>query len=352
MNKKSRLVTFGLILVSALAIGGTQLRAFSAAQTLTVTTPADATTQKAVEAANAFLKTLSDAQKSKVIFAWTDTKQKTAWSNFPTGIFQRNGMKLGDMTAAQQTALFGLLQTVLSKRGYQQVMEVIDGDEALKSSGGGGNLVFGKAEYYLSFVGSPSSTSPWILQFGGHHMAINATVAGASIVLTPSLTGGQPTTYTLNGKTVQPIIAEPHAAYTLLKSLNADQLKQAVIGSSVIDLVLGPGKDGKTLQPEGVKGSSLNAEQQALLLALIETRVGLVNDEDAAVKMTEIKANLANTYFAWSGAQADGGVAYFRVTAPTLVLEFSPQSMGGTPANHIHSMYRDPTNDYGAALYK
>ena len=177
-------------------------------------------------------------------------------------------------------------------------------------------------------------------------------MSGAHIVLTPSLTGGQPTTYTLNGKTVQPIIAEPNDAYKLLKTLTAEQLKQAVIGSSVIDLVLGPGKDGKTLQAEGVKGSSLSAAQQALLLALIETRVGLVNDDDASVKMAEVKANIANTYFAWSGAQADGGVAYFRVTAPTLVLEFSPQSMGGTPANHTHSMYRDPTNDYGVALYK
>ncbi len=352
MNKKLNFGLLGMTVISTLLIGGTQLQAFSAAQVPTVKTAADATTLKVVEAANAFLKTLSDAQKSKVVFAWTDTKQKTAWSNLPTGIFQRNGMKLGNMSSSQQTALFALLQTVLSKRGYQQISQVIDGDEVLKTTDGGGNLTFGKAQYYVSFVGSPSSTSPWILQFGGHHMAVNAIIAGSSIVLTPSLTGGQPTTYTLNGTRAQPIVAEPNAAYTLLKNLNADQLKQALIGSKVIDLVLGPGKDGKTLQNEGVKGSSLSSEQQALLLALIETRVGLVNDEDAAVKMKEVKANIANAYFAWSGEQADGGVAYFRVTAPTLVLEFSPQSMGGTPANHIHSMYRDPTNDYGVGLYK
>jgi citrate lyase beta subunit len=96
----------------------------------------------------------------------------------------------------------------------------------------------------------------------------------------------------------------------------------------------------------------LSAAQQALLIALIETRVGLINDEDAAVKMKEIKANIADTYFAWSGAVAAGGGSYFRVTAPTLVLEFSPQSMGGDASNHIHSMYRDPTDDYGVNLYK
>jgi hypothetical protein len=35
------------------------------------------------------------------------------------------------------------------------------------------------------------------------------------------------------------------------------------------------------------------------------------------------------------------------VSAPT-VIEYSPQSMGGNAANHIHGIYRDPTNEYGA----
>jgi hypothetical protein len=30
------------------------------------------------------------------------------------------------------------------------------------------------------------------------------------------------------------------------------------------------------------------------------------------------------------------------------VIEYSPQQMGGNAANHIHGIYRDPTNDYGA----
>ncbi len=351
MRKKYELVLSGLLCAGALTLlASSQIQA--SAQTPTVKTASDATTQKVVAAANAFLKTLSASQLGKVQFAWGDSQQKTKWSNFPTGIFQRNGVKLGDLSGAQQTALFALLQAVLSKKGYAEISQVIDGDEVLKTTSGGGNLTFGKAQYYVSFIGTPSTTSPWILQFGGHHMAINATVAGADIVLTPSLTGGQPTKYTLNGKTVQPIIAEPTAAYKLLTSLDAAQQKQAIIGSKYIDLVLGPGQDGKTLQPEGVKGSSLSAAQQDLLIALIETRVGLINDEDASVKMKEIKANLANTYFAWRGAVAADGGAYFRVTAPTLVLEFSPQSMGGDASNHIHSMYRDPTNDYGVNLYK
>ncbi len=348
---KKKILLAGLALTGALlTVGISSIQAYSLSPS--VKTAADATTQKVVAAAEAFIKTLSAAQQKKVQFEWSDSKQKTQWSNLPTGIFQRNGVKLGELSSAQQTALFGLLQSVLSKKGYEQIIQVIDGDEALKNSSNGGNLIFGRAEYYVSFLGTPSTTSPWILQFGGHHMAINATVAGADIVLTPSLTGGQPTKYTLNGKTVQPIIAEPTAAFKLLSSLNATQQKQAIIGAQFVDLVLGPGKDGKTLQPEGVKALSLSTAQQELLLGVVETRVGLLNDEDAAAKIKEIKANLANTYFAWSGGTTASSAAYFRVSAPTLVLEFSPQSMGGDASNHVHSMYRDPTNDYGVNLYK
>jgi hypothetical protein len=42
--------------------------------------------------------------------------------------------------------------------------------------------------------------------------------------------------------------------------------------------------------------------------------------------------------------------AYFRVTGPTVVIEYSPQQMGGDAANQIHGIYRDPTNDYGASF--
>jgi hypothetical protein len=120
----------------------------------------------------------------------------------------------------------------------------------------------------------------------------------------------------------------------------------------MIDLVLGPGQDGKTLQAEGIAGSSLSATQQALLLEVIAERVGILNEDDANVKMEGIKANIAKTYFAWSGGTTVGSAAYFRVTAPTLLLEFSPQSMGGDATNHVHSMLRDPTNDYGAGMIK
>ena len=126
--------------------------------------------------------------------------------------------------------------------------------------------------------------------------------------------------------------------------------KRQILGSSYVNLALGPGEDGKTIQPEGVKVSSLNADQQKLLLDLVRVRVGLLSEDDAAVKMAEIEANLAETWFAWYGPTTNGEAAYYRIQGPTLFLEYSPQSMGGAAIDHIHAMLRDPTNDYGAAL--
>jgi hypothetical protein len=119
-----------------------------------------------------------------------------------------------------------------------------------------------------------------------------------------------------------------------------------------MDLVLGPGQDGKTIQAEGLPGSQMNATQQAAFLKLINHYAGLGNDAYAASRLAEIQANLAQTYLAWYGPTTKGSAAYFRVTGPTIVIEYSPQSMGGHAANHLHGIYRDPTNDYGAKFAK
>jgi len=147
---------------------------------------------------------------------------------------------------------------------------------------------------------------------------------------------------------VRPLGDIEDEAFALVNSLDATQQGAAILGSTSIDLVLGPGQDGKTIQPEGLPASQMNADQQAALLKLISHYAGLVNDTAAAARMAEIQSGLDKTYFAWYGPTTPGSAAYFRITGPTIVVEYSPQQMGGDPANHIHGIYRDPTNDYGA----
>jgi hypothetical protein len=138
----------------------------------------------------------------------------------------------------------------------------------------------------------------------------------------------------------------------LLKSLNAKQRGQAILGYRVANLVLGPGEDGKTIQPEGLKSTDMTASQRTMLLDLISEWTGILEADAAAVRMAEMKSDLDQMWFAWSGpvdVEAGSNVtAYYRIQGPHLVIEYAPQ--GGDPAMHIHTMYRDPTNDYGAKL--
>lgn len=364
---KTKMVVVGLLLTLAVAAGCMGMpgggQPSSNVQTIDLAnvTPAavnapvaavaaDETTQGVVAAAEALLALLDDAQRENVLFDFGDDTQRANWSNLPTGIYQRAGLRMGDLGEEQKAAVYGVVEATLSPEGYQRVVDQVIGDEVLKNQGGGGNLIFGQDEYYFSILGTPSSTDPWLWQFGGHHLAINATIVGSAIALTPSLTGGQPIQYSIDGRDVYLWKNENDNAFALINALDAEQQQQAILGDSYIDVVLGPGQDGKTIQPEGIQVSTLTADQQKLLLDLVRVRVGLLKEDDAAAKMAEVEANLTDTWFAWYGPTTNGEAAYYRIQGPTLFIESSPQSMGGSAIDHIHAMFRDPINDYGAEL--
>jgi hypothetical protein len=347
MNTRHRsAVAVGVALCTALSVA---LVAQRPSPPTAAGTPA-ATNARIVTAAQAVLAALDDAGRKKVQFAF-DSPQKTQWSNLPSPMYQRNGVRLADLTAAQRTAIMNLLTVALSKDGYQKVVDIMRGDETLKRNGGGGGRApaFGEDQYYLSFVGTPSATTPWMLQFGGHHLAINLTMAGQDATMTPSLPAVQPAKFTIEGRTVRPLGDENDKSFALINALDDKQKAQAILGSRVADLVLGPGQDGKKIQPEGIKASALTPAQQTMLWDIVHEWSGIMSDAFAEPRMAEIKSHLNDTYFAWSGPITNGSAAYFRIQGPTLVIEYAPQ---GGSVEHIHTIYRDPTNDYGAKLTK
>ena len=259
----------------------------------------------------------------------------------------------GNLSDASKAAWLTIMQTTMSKEGFDRVMgeQNADGALAAQPSGGGpGGLKFGVQYYWVAVIGTPSATTPWQWQWGGHHVTVNATVSGSSVSLTPSFIGAQPATFDESGAKVRPIGDIEEEAYALVNSLDAAQKSKAVRGTKLIDLILGPGQDGKKVAAEGLAGADMTPAQQAAMLHLIAHYGGLVNDEDSAARLADLKANLATTSFAWYGPTTAGSGMYFRVTGPTVVIEYSGQSMGGDPSNHIHGIYRDPTNDYGAAI--
>ena len=311
---------------------------------------AQTATSRIVGAANVFLATLDEKQRGSVLFAFDDAKQRVRWSNLPTTMVPRAGLAMKDLNAAQRAAAMALVSSALSRRGFEKVEQIVEGDEVLKGNEKN-NAMFGKDLFYISILGKPSEKEPWMIQFGGHHLALNVTIAGEHGVLTPTLTGAQPALYTLNGKTVRPLGAESDKAFALLNALDETQRKQAILGSRMADLVLGPGQDGKTIQPEGLKASAMNEKQRGMLLDVISEWANIVHESAAASRMAEVKAGLDETWFAWSGpttvTPGSNITAYYRIQGPNLVIEYAPQRLGGDPAMHVHTMYRDPTNDYG-----
>jgi hypothetical protein len=308
-------------------------------------------TAEIVAATNKFLATLDDAQRGKVVFDFKDDAQRARWSNLPSGIFRRAGLRMGDLTRPQRDAAMALLAAALSPQGYAKVLHIVEGDEALRKTGGG-RPVFGRDEYYISFLGQPAATEPWMIQFGGHHLGLNITLVGEQGTLAPSHTGAQPAIYELEGKTVRPLGRETDKAFALMSSLDEAQRKQAILGFQMRDLVLGPGRDGQMIQPEGIKGSALTERQREMLLDVASEWTGIMHDAVANAKMEDIKKNIAETWFAWSGPTEKGSAAYFRIQGPTVIIEYAPQRLGGDPTKHIHTIYRDPTNDYGAKWWK
>jgi hypothetical protein len=318
---------------------------------------------KVVAAAQKFLDSLDESQRGKVEFAFNDEAQRKRWSNLPIGVFKRGGLRMGDLSASQQAAAHELLKVALSPHGYEKTMQIVEADEVLKTTDRrppprrppgplgppGGGPGFGRDNYYIALLGKPSAQEPWMIQFGGHHLGLNITLAGEHTTLAPSHTGAQPAIYELEGKTIRPLGSEVEKAFALLSSLDDAQRKKAILGFEIRDLVLGPGRDGQTIEPEGIKGSDLTEKQRGMLLDLASEWTGITNETVATPKMEEMKKNVDATWFAWSGPTEKDAAAYFRIQGPTVVIEFAPQRLGGDLKKHIHTIYRDPTNDYGRA---
>jgi len=305
---------------------------------------------RAEAAAKKFLDSLDDKQRAKALLEF-NSPRKAAWSNLPVDFVPRNGVRMGDLNKDQHAAALELLAAVLSKEGYQKIIDIMDADQMLtqgKGGKGGKKLSFGKANYYLAIFGKPSTKTPWFVQFGGHHLGLNVTVVEKNFVLTPTHTGTQPESFQRDGKKVRPLGPESDLAFELINSLDEKQRPQALLQNKVKEMILGPGKDNKKIEPSGIKGAELTAVQQAKLLELIGAWVNMIHGDAAAARMAEIKADVDKTYFAWSGPTAKGSAAYFRIQGPTVVIEFAPQ---GSP-DHIHTVIRDFTNDYGQKLIK
>ncbi|WP_258065765.1 DUF3500 domain-containing protein [Pseudoclavibacter sp. RFBA6] len=315
-------------------------------------------------AAEAFMATLSAEQLEQLTYAYDDETKSTSWSNFPVTFVERAGLNLTDLTEVQQTAALKVLESLLSGESYATVTGIMNGDQYLLDNSSSTEQSLG--QYYIAFFGDASDSSAWEVQFGGHHLGINATLDGAADAITfaPTHLGVQPAVYTdQNGTEVQPFSAIYESAFAFYDSLTAEQQAALYQGEEVASMVCAPGSTCDYPTGTGLAGSELTDEQKQLLLDVIANWVGLADEETTADALADIEATLDDTYINWSGAtvydmtQGDG--ISFQISGPKAYVEFASQQ-GSADADvsgvvtsgwgHVHTIYRDPTNDYANSV--
>ncbi|MDT7846724.1 DUF3500 domain-containing protein [Streptomyces justiciae] len=330
-----------------------------------------ANTAQVVKAAKAFLATLSDEQKDTALYDFDDPAKKTGWSNFPTPVVERNGLKLGDLTDEQEAAALKVMEASLSEQGYEELVEIRESDDYLAAlpprprptptgtptggpggggGGGGGGANFGSEWYYISFFGQPSRNGQFMVQFGGHHAAYNITYAGGSVSLSPTLTAVEPEEFDLSdGTHLAPLADKRATAVGAVQALTADELAAAEIDGSFDDLYLGPGHDGPfPTEPEGVLVGDLTKKQQAKVTAMLRTWVDDLEEKAATRLLHKYVSEYDRTYIGWSGGTTiDNDQTYIRLDGPSAWVEFSNQPGASTDEIHQHTIFRDETADYG-----
>ena len=310
-------------------------------------TPAAAT--DAVAAAQAFLGTLTAEQRAVALLSLDDPVRPN-WSNLPAGSLRRNGVRIGDLNDAQSAAMHQFLSMALSADGYATIVGIVGAEGALAQTPGAARRQWSADNYWLAFFGEPSADSKWGWQFGGHHLAVNVTVVAGRSYLSPTFLGIEPASFTSGGTTVAPLDAHLQAGLALINALDDQARSAATVTNRPRELWAGAGKDGTIPPLEGTQVANWSAAQQQLLLDTIMLWVGLLDAPSSQARMTEIRADLGNTYFAWHGPVDGSGSIYYRIQGPNLILEFGIQGNLGSNAGHYHSVYRNPTNEYGTEV--
>ena len=131
-----------------------------------------------------------------------------------------------------------------------------------------------------------------------------------------------------------------------------DDVEQAKLQalSDAIDAASGYADDDHaaleyTALPKGVPAAELDPGQREMLRALLvdlprpRPRRGL-----PASAATADDETLDAVHVAWAGPTEPGAPHYYRLQGPRLLIEWDNTQRG---ANHAHSVWRDPTADFG-----
>ncbi len=352
------------------------------------------------EAARAWLGTLSAEQRPVAVGqppVGADGERRR-WFYTPT---DHGGLTLHQQRPAQQQAAMRLVASGLSGPGFVTVATVI-GLENVLDHRDDFSVRFDRERgrdpglYYLRVFGEPGS-SVWGWRFGGHHVSLNNLIVdGELVATTPCFLGADPASSELLGGAVnRPLARVEDLGRELVRSLGPEERRRAILSakppadlvtanrttiaegdrgvplagiwrgdrfsdpeeqaklqetSDAIDEAAGLGEPELraleyTARPKGIAATDLTGGQREVLRALLGTYFDRVPTEVSPLATYDETA----VHFAWAGSTEPGEPHYYRVQGPRLLLEWDNTQ---SDANHAHSVWRDPTGDFGLDILR
>lgn len=309
----------------------------------------DASAKNRAAAGKAFLASLDEKLKAQAALKM-DSDERQKWTNVPPRGPQ-GGVRFGDLNEAQMKKAMKLLSAVLSEQGYAKVRNIPLADDRLLRNGKR-RPGFGAEDFWLAIFGTPSETEPWAIQVDGHHLALNLTMNGEKMSLSPSFIGTQPRMFLLGDKKVEVIQPKADLGHELAMSLTDEQKKKAVISKKRGRIQTAAGKDGIIPKLDGISCALLDAKQKKILIELMRAYVADLPEPAKTARMKELEKEIPNMHYSWKGPAPKGSDMSYKLQGPSVIIEYACQSLGGDPLNHVHSMYRNPKNEYGVGIVK
>ena len=297
-------------------------------------------------AASRWLRSLRTEQQAAANPAW-DVYDRTEWTYLPG---PRAGLSLVEMTAAQQDLAMALVAVGCGPTQAPHAKGAIELERVRRRLATANDELDGDRFWFRVF-GKPATDDVWAWHVNGHHLAVHITVTSAGVATTPSFLGAEPARVPFGPRAGWRFLAaEEDLGRDLLKALDAQQTKAALVSQVAPDDILtrhDPAVD-TALIPSGISYDDLDAGQQQQLRRLVRRYFERVPAEHAELCWSRlVDEGLARLRFAWAGSDQPGQGHYYCVSGPSLLIEYDNTQDG---ANHIHSVWRDLSYDWGVDL--
>jgi hypothetical protein len=308
----------------------------------------EAAREAMARAATAFLGALDPPGRTRASFPFADP-ERLNWHYIPR---RRQGLPFKDMPAAARAAAHELMQSALSSDGYRKATTVILLEGVLRELE---TLGFFRdpENYSVTIFGAPGSTAPWGWRLEGHHLSLNFTLVPARpVAVTPAFMGANPATVPRGPRQgLRTLEQEQDLALALARGLAPSLQPRFVLTTqSLGDIVSGPGRTDRLKTPAGLPLGNMPPRPRELAVRLLETYARNMRTDIADHELRTMReAGLERIHFAWAGPLDPARPHYYRLHGPTVLIEYDNTQ---NDANHIHSVWHDPRNGFGADLLR